>query len=70
METLNLNISGMTCGGCARSVHAVIQALEGVANVDIDWQAGTAVVSFDPASQNTVAIIEAVEDAGFDASAA
>lgn len=70
METLKLNISGMTCGGCARSVHTVIQALEGVATVEVDWQAGTAVVAFDSASQNAAAIIEAVENAGFDAAAA
>lgn len=70
METLHLNISGMTCGGCARSVQTVIQALEGVAGVDVDWQAGSAIVSFNPESQNTAAIIEAVEDAGFDAAAA
>lgn len=70
METLNLNIGGMTCGGCARSVRTVIQSLDGVATVEVDWQAGTAVVAFDSASQNAAAIIEAVEDAGFDAGAA
>ena len=40
METTQLKVGGMTCGGCANSVKKVVSALPGVSAVDVDWQAG------------------------------
>ena len=35
MQTVSLNVQGMTCGGCVASVTRVLQAVPGVADVSI-----------------------------------
>lgn len=69
MNTQILNISGMTCGGCASSVQRVLSALEGVSRVEVDWQQGRAEVEFDAQKTTLETLIETVENAGFDAQA-
>jgi copper chaperone len=54
-------VTGMTCGGCARSVEAAIKAAVPGATVTIDLDA--AKVSVDGASEEQVK--EAVDQAGF-----
>ncbi|MDO5059318.1 MAG: heavy metal-associated domain-containing protein [Neisseria sp.] len=68
MNTVTLNISGMTCGGCANSVKRVLSEIPGVQNVEVEWQAGRARVEADDTVAAAV-LVDAVEDAGFDAEA-
>ncbi|MDO4696172.1 MAG: heavy metal-associated domain-containing protein [Neisseria sp.] len=70
MNTVTLNISGMTCNGCSASIQRVLLAVEGVNRVETDWQHGRAEIEFDANQTNTAILIEAVEDAGFDAETA
>ena len=67
METLTLNIGGMTCGGCVKSVTRILENTEGVAKAEVSLENKHAVIEFDPAKTNPAALIEAVEDGGFDA---
>lgn len=67
METITLKIDGMTCGGCVSSVTRVLSETTGVSNAQVDLASGTAVVQFDAAQTSAVALIDVVEDAGFDA---
>jgi len=55
-------VSGMTCGGCARSVEQAIKAEAPAASVTIDL--GTATVTVDGAQEAQVK--KAVDGAGFD----
>lgn len=48
METLTLNISGMTCMGCSSSVERKLAAQPGVTHVKVDLGAGQAEVGYDP----------------------
>ncbi|EGY53635.1 MerTP family mercury (Hg2+) permease, binding protein MerP [Neisseria shayeganii 871] len=66
MQTSTLNIEGMTCGGCAKSVAKILQAVPGVQQADVSYEQKQAVVTFDPAATSEQALIEAVEDGGFD----
>lgn len=70
MQTVTLNIGGMTCGGCVNSVTKVLTAIDGVQHATVDLAAATAVIEYDAAQTNAAALIEAVENAGFDAEAA
>ncbi len=56
METLTLNISGMTCMGCASSVERKLTEQQGVTKAQVDLGAGQAEVCFDPklTSQDTL----------------
>ena len=67
METTVLKVTGMTCGGCVRSVSNVLQALPGVASAEVSLENSEATVTFDPAVSNKAALRKAVEDAGYEA---
>jgi copper chaperone len=66
METVNLNVQGMTCGGCVASVTRVLRAVPGVADVAVTLQPGAATVAFDPTRTGVAALRSAIEDAGYD----
>ncbi len=56
-------VSGMTCGGCVRSVTNAITARDSAAKVEVDLPTGVVTVDGD-LSEDTVK--DAVEGAGFD----
>ena len=63
MATLELEISGMSCGHC---VHAVKSALEELDGVEVrKVEIGSATVEYDPARASRDAIESAIEDAGY-----
>ncbi|WP_416192671.1 heavy-metal-associated domain-containing protein [Neisseria sp. CCUG12390] len=68
METVTLNIEGMTCGGCVKSVTRILESTDGVAKAEVSLENKNAVIEFDAAKTDVDALIEAVEDGGFDAS--
>ena len=35
MQTLTLNIGGMTCGGCVKSVTRILESTEGVIKAEV-----------------------------------
>lgn len=69
METVNLRIGGMTCGGCVASVSRVLRAVPGVSSAEVTLTPGTATVIFDAALTNVPALRVAIEEAGFDVAA-
>ena len=69
METTQLKITGMTCGGCVNSVRRVLLAVPGVRSADVSLDQGTARVEFDPAVARPEQLSAAVVDAGFDIAA-
>lgn len=66
METVTLNITGMTCSGCVNSVRNVLQALPGVNSVAVSLEQGQAVITHDPAHSQPIRFSQVVEDAGFE----
>jgi len=68
METVTLKVGGMTCMGCVESVTRVLQAVQGVSEVDVSLEKAQARVEYDPARSNREKLRAAVEGAGFDAS--
>ena len=47
MSTLHLEVQGMSCGGCVKSVSTALTRVTGVSTVDVDLQAGRATVTGD-----------------------
>ncbi len=66
METITMNVKGMTCGGCVASVTRVLKAVPGVEDVAVTLQPGAAKVTFDSARTGAPALKGAIEDAGYD----
>lgn len=68
METITLNVEGMTCGGCVKSVTRILENTDGVTKAEVSLENKNAVIEFDAAKTNVDVLIEAIEDGGFDAS--
>ena len=66
METVTMNVRGMTCGGCVASVTRVLKAVPGVESVDVKLQPGQATVRYDAAKVAVPALKDAIEGAGYD----
>lgn len=64
MTTQTLEIGGMTCGHCLRSVKDALGELPGVTLEEV--RIGKAVVSFDETTVKPETIAEAVRDAGYE----
>ncbi|OOF36925.1 heavy-metal-associated domain-containing protein [Rodentibacter heidelbergensis] len=68
MQNIRLTITGMHCGGCVKSVTRVLEELEGVEQVKVMLE-GYADIQFDENNVSISQLIDAIEDAGFDATA-
>jgi copper chaperone len=65
MEKIEIKVSGMTCGGCERSVQNALTSRKGVAAAKADRNAGLVAVEFDPAQIQRAALEKAIAEAGF-----
>lgn len=68
MEQMTLNVQGMTCGHCVRSVESALTAIDGVKAVKVDLKGARATVDFEPAHASAKTMITALEEAGYEAS--
>ncbi|OOF41599.1 hypothetical protein BKK51_05000 [Rodentibacter trehalosifermentans] len=66
MKNVRLTVTGMHCGGCVKSVTRVLEELEGVEQVNVVLE-GYADIQFDENKITIAQLIDAIEDAGFDA---
>ena len=69
MKTLDMPIEGMTCASCANRVERKLNKLPGV-TASVNYATEKATVQFDPDGIETEQLVEAVEAAGYRASAA
>jgi copper chaperone len=66
METITMNVKGMSCGGCVASVTRVLKAVPGVDEVSVTLNPGAAKVTYDPGRADAARLKSAIEDAGYD----
>ncbi|MGQ0597568.1 heavy-metal-associated domain-containing protein [Aquabacterium sp.] len=66
MNTIDLEVQGMSCGSCVKHVTQALQSLSGVQQVDVDLKSGhvqvSGAVSFDAQT-----LISALDAAGYPA---
>jgi Cu+-exporting ATPase len=67
MRRVQVRVTGMTCSACTAAVEAAVSARRGVGGVAVSLLQSRARVVFDPALAKEEDIIEAIEDAGFEA---
>ena len=65
METLTLEVHGMTCGGCERRVRDAVGALDGVVTVTPEHIGDEVEVTFDAARVDAAQIAAAIAGLGF-----
>jgi copper ion binding protein len=67
---LEINVTGMTCQGCVRTIENKLSSVNGVEYAHVNLGAGKAVVEYDDASTRAEDLIKAVQQVGFEASRA
>ncbi|GAB1293028.1 Copper-transporting ATPase 2 [Apodemus speciosus] len=65
-----VNILGMTCHSCVKSIEDRISGLKGIVNIKVSLEQGSATVKYVPSVLNLQQICLQIEDMGFEASAA
>ncbi|MFZ3141785.1 heavy-metal-associated domain-containing protein [Polaromonas sp.] len=69
MNTIDLQVEGMSCGACVKHVTQALQPLPGVSGVEVDLQSGRVKVSGELA-QGSAPLLMALTDAGYPATLA
>ena len=67
LAEVTFDVPGMTCALCPVTVKAAMSGVEGVQSVEVNFEARTAHVIFDPALTDAAAIASASEQAGYPA---
>lgn len=65
LKTLQAQVRGMDCGGCARTIEANLQQLVGVNAISISFATERLNVSYDPRQVSETDIIKQVTDLGY-----
>lgn len=67
METLEMSIEGMHCGGCATGIQMVTEQIEGVSSVFVDLEGKKGTWEIDPTKVTAEKIISEISTLGYTA---
>ncbi len=67
MATTTLKVGGMSCGHCVMAVTNALKSVTGVADAQVDLQAGRAVVQFDDRQASPGDLVGAIQAEGYTA---
>lgn len=66
METITLNVKGMSCNHCVKAIEGSVGELEGVEKVTVDLPSSKVEVTFDRSKVSLSQIKETIDDQGYD----
>lgn len=66
MEKITLNVQGMSCNHCVKSIEGSVGELKGVANVKVHLDSGTVDVEYNSEVVTIESIKETIDDQGYD----
>lgn len=66
MESVTLNVKGMSCGHCVKAVEGSVGALSGVDQVKVKLEVGQVEVAYDNNQVSLEQIKETIDDQGYD----
>ena len=64
-QTITLNVSGMTCGGCENAVQRALGRMPGVSRVEASHAAGRVTVTFDDAHVTSAQLRDGITALGY-----
>jgi len=65
MDKITLNVGGMSCEHCVKTVHNALSAISGVKDIAVSLKDGKAFFSHDPAKAPLDAIKAAIIEEGY-----
>jgi copper chaperone len=69
MANIDLNVEGITCGGCEKSIRNALLEQNGVSEVTASHETGVVAIDYDENKIQQQQLKQAIEDAGFDVAA-
>ena len=69
MASINLNVEGITCGGCEKSIRNALLAYYGVEEANASHETGVVAIDYDESKVNQDQLKQVIEEAGFDVAA-
>lgn len=66
MAVATIEVQGMTCQGCVKSVTKALQAVDGVTSTDVSLEKNQATVTYEKGKATVSDLKLAIEDAGYD----
>jgi copper chaperone CopZ len=66
LQTLKMNVVGMTCGNCSRTVERKLSATPGVSKATVDLVNASATVEYDADTVQPAALANAVRQLGYE----
>ena len=70
METIRLNVAGMSCGHCKSAVENALRRQQGVRAASVDLERGSAQVEYDPSAVSPAQLTDAIAEEGYTADVA
>jgi len=68
LETIQLNISGMHCAGCAAGIEATLKMMDGIKEASVNFATSKGIFTFDPTKITKQQIVDKIKELGYDAS--
>lgn len=68
LETVEFNITGMHCAGCAAGIEATVKLLDGVKTASVNFGTSKGIFTFDPSKVKKEDIINKIRELGYDVS--
>ena len=66
MQTVTLNVKGMSCGHCVKAVEGSVGELEGVNQVNVKLEEAMVDVTYNESQVSLDTIKETIEEQGYD----
>ncbi len=66
MSNLTLSVPDISCGHCKTSIEGAVSELAGIEKVEVTIDARTVDISFDDATVDQAAIVDAIEGVGYE----
>lgn len=65
LETIEVNIEGMTCEACQNHVNHAVQGLDGIVSIETSYDKGNAIITYDKSKTDQKKIKKAIETTGY-----
>jgi copper chaperone len=66
MNNVTLSVPDISCGHCKSSIEGAVSGLEGIDKVEVEIDAKTVDLAFDPNAVSLDTIIETIEEQGYE----
>ena len=66
MTQIILNVPDISCDHCKMSIEGAVSQLDGIRSAEVDIAGRTVAVTYDEAAQTETAIVDAIEEQGYE----